>query len=77
MVGLPILLQLKYVFRFTAVALLYDHLLTLSSEIELFWHWPAKALGGTAIFMLNRLVGVCLAILVHVDSDLPHYTYAR
>ena len=60
-----------------SVALLYDHLVTLRSEIDLFWHRPAKALGGTAIFMLNPLVGVSLAILVHVDGDLPHYTYAR
>ncbi|EPT04764.1 hypothetical protein FOMPIDRAFT_1045454 [Fomitopsis schrenkii] len=59
-----------------SVALLYDHLLTLSSEIELFWHRPTRALSGTAIFMLNRLVSVGLAIMVHVDSDLPHYTYA-
>lgn len=59
------------------VALLYDHLLTLDSEIELFWHRPARALGGTAIFILNRLTGVGLAILVHVDSDLPRYTNAR
>ena len=57
--------------------MIYDHLLTLGREIELFWHRPARALGGTTIFLLNRVVGVGLAILESVNSDLPYYTYAR
>ena len=52
-------------------------MLTFGREVELFWHRPSRALGGTVIFMLNRVVGVGLAILGNVNTDLSRYTYAR
>ncbi|KZT70565.1 hypothetical protein DAEQUDRAFT_174037 [Daedalea quercina L-15889] len=55
--------------------LLYDYILTFSSEVELFWHRPTKALSGTVIFMLNRVVALGLLILGNVDTDLTQYTY--
>ncbi|KAH9925807.1 uncharacterized protein B0H18DRAFT_368379 [Fomitopsis serialis] len=58
------------------VILVYDYMLTFGREVELFWHRPSRALGGTVIFMLNRVVGVGLAILGNVNTDLSRYTYA-
>ncbi|KAH9925792.1 uncharacterized protein B0H18DRAFT_1119288 [Fomitopsis serialis] len=58
------------------VILVYDYMLTFGREVELFWHRPTRALGGTVIFMLNRVVAVGLAILGNIDTDLSRYTYA-
>ncbi|RPD57191.1 hypothetical protein L227DRAFT_507023, partial [Lentinus tigrinus ALCF2SS1-6] len=44
----------------SAALLLYDYLLTLDKEIELFWNW--KSTGATALFMVNRYLVMILRL---------------
>ncbi|KAH9829872.1 uncharacterized protein C8Q71DRAFT_391799 [Rhodofomes roseus] len=56
--------------------LLYDYILTFGKEVELVWQRPTRALGGTVIFFLNRVVAVGMIILGNLNTDLARYTYA-
>ncbi|KAH9829878.1 uncharacterized protein C8Q71DRAFT_392203 [Rhodofomes roseus] len=69
---LALILQSSFRARYCNVAvslILYDFALTLPKEVSLFWRAPSKALSGTIIFAINRLIAVGLLVTGNASMD--------
>ncbi|PIL27461.1 hypothetical protein GSI_10610 [Ganoderma sinense ZZ0214-1] len=65
---LPTITKIRYAELASSMIILFDHVLTLDQEIELFWH--AQWSLGKLLFLINRYYALCIVIFNNYGAAL-------